>query len=80
VDSSSSPAVIRYFPESRLSEDIKERLNELFTAKDSWTLQEITPYLQNLCIGKMTVSVMLTKYARAFSKSGVKYYTSKYVR
>lgn len=33
------------FPEADLPKDIDERFNELFKAKDKWTVQEITPYL-----------------------------------
>lgn len=33
------------FPEADLSNDINERFNELFKAKNKWTVQEITPYL-----------------------------------
>lgn len=77
-DSSSDPAVVRYFPESELSDDVKERFAELFAAKDSWTADELKPYLQPLAIGKLTVSVLITKYARGFMKNGIKCYTSKY--
>lgn len=33
------------FPETNLSIDINERFNELFKAKNKWTVQEITPYI-----------------------------------
>lgn len=79
VDHNSEPAVIRYFPECALSEDVKTRFRQLFDVKDSWTIEELTPYVQPLCAGKMTVSVLVTKFARAFTKNGVKHYTSKYI-
>ena len=80
VDSSSEPAVIRYFPVEQLSEDVKTRFEQLFSAKDYWTLGEITPYVEPMCIGKLTVSVLVMKNARGFNKAGVKYYTSKYMK
>lgn len=33
------------FPETNLPIDINERFNELFKAKNKWTVQEITPYI-----------------------------------
>lgn len=38
--------VIRYFPEDNLPENIVERFNALFEAKDNWTAAEIVPYIQ----------------------------------
>lgn len=38
--------VIRYFPEDNLPENIVERFNVLFDAKDNWTAAEIVPYIQ----------------------------------
>lgn len=72
--------MIRYFPVEALSEDVKTRFEELFAVKDSWTLEEITPYIAPLCIGKLTVSVLVMKNARAVTKGGVKYYTPKYIK
>ena len=80
ADDSSEPAVMRYFPVEQLSEDVKTRFEELFNAKRSWTLGEITPYVEPLCIGKLTVATLVMKNARAFTKDGVKYYTSKYMK
>lgn len=71
---------MRYFPVDQLSEDVKLRFEQLFQAKDAWTLEQITPYVKPLCIGKLTVSVLVMKNARAFTKAGVKYYTAKYIR
>lgn len=78
IDASSDPAVLRYFPVERLPEDIKSRFESLFQVKDSWTMEEITPYIEPLSIGKLTVSVLVMKNARAFTKAGVKQYTRKY--
>lgn len=33
------------FTEANLPIDINERFNELFKAKNKWTVQEITPYI-----------------------------------
>ncbi|XP_067933347.1 sister chromatid cohesion protein DCC1-like [Watersipora subatra] len=80
ADRTSEPAVMRYFPVEQLSEDVKKRFEELFGVKKSWTLQEITPYVKPLCVGKVTVSVLVMKNARSFNKAGTKYFTSKYIR
>jgi len=80
LESETQPAVIRYFPVQNLSEDIKVRFEELFEAKDRWSLEEITPYIEPLTVGKLTVSVLVMKHARSFSSSGVKYFTRKYMK
>lgn len=38
--------VIRYFPEDNLPENIVDRFNALFAAKEDWTSEEIIPYIQ----------------------------------
>ncbi|XP_043802214.1 sister chromatid cohesion protein DCC1 [Apis laboriosa] len=66
------------FTEANLPIDINERFNELFKAKNKWTVQEITPYIINLTTNKMNVNALLTKYARCSIINGIKYYSSKY--
>ncbi|OAD46872.1 Sister chromatid cohesion protein DCC1 [Eufriesea mexicana] len=66
------------FTEADLSNDINERFNQLFKAKNKWTVQEITPYLINLTTHRMNVNALLTKYARCSVINGIKYYNSKH--
>ncbi|XP_076629058.1 sister chromatid cohesion protein DCC1 isoform X1 [Colletes latitarsis] len=65
------------FSETDLSNNINERFNELFKAKDKWTVQEITPYIVNLSTTKINVNTLLTKYARCSIVNNIKYYSSK---
>ena len=45
VDQDVKPAVIWYFPVSRLPEEIDHRFNALFKEKSKWTVDQITPYV-----------------------------------
>lgn len=38
--------IIQYFPEDRLPENIMDRFNALFKAKENWTSEEIIPYIR----------------------------------
>nr|CAG4646420.1 EOG090X09TV [Macrothrix elegans] len=78
VDYDSTPSLVRYLPEFELPEDVVERLEVLFRNRPKWTLQAITPYLQPLTDTKSNVAALLTKYARASTINGIKYYSSKY--
>ncbi|XP_076296827.1 sister chromatid cohesion protein DCC1 [Lasioglossum baleicum] len=66
------------FPEADLSKNINERFNELFKAKDKWTMQEIAPYVLIFTTDKMNANALLTKHARCSMVKGVKYYSSKH--
>ena len=33
------------YPESNLPDNLHKRLNELFRAKEKWTVEEISPYI-----------------------------------
>jgi sister chromatid cohesion protein DCC1 len=46
IDRKSEPNIISAFPEENLPEDINERFNMLFKAKEKWSVPEITPYIQ----------------------------------
>ncbi|XP_012530645.1 sister chromatid cohesion protein DCC1 isoform X2 [Monomorium pharaonis] len=65
-------------PEADLSNNIHDRLNELFQIKAKWTIEEITPYITRFTKGAMNVNALLTKYARCSTKNGIKYYGSKH--
>ncbi|XP_011144860.1 sister chromatid cohesion protein DCC1 isoform X2 [Harpegnathos saltator] len=65
-------------PETDLSNNIHDRLNELFQIKAKWTPEEITPYIIRFTSGKMNANALLTKYARCSTKNGIKYYGSRH--
>ena len=69
---------IKYFPESTMTENVHERLELLFSAREKWTLEEIEPYVQRLTTPKLNVNALLTKFARASKVEGVKYFSSKH--
>ncbi|XP_057336272.1 sister chromatid cohesion protein DCC1 [Microplitis mediator] len=66
------------FPESKLSDNIVERFNQLFKVKNRWTAEEIKPYISNLSTSNLSVDFLLTKHTRSLTVNGIKYYSSKY--
>jgi len=78
VDSDKSPSVIRRFSEENLPVSIQERLTELFSARERWTLAEISPFIEPLTTKKLNVNALLTKYARPLNMNGVKYFCAKH--
>ncbi|KAB0805496.1 hypothetical protein PPYR_02466 [Photinus pyralis] len=78
IDTKSVPNTILAFEEETLPDNILERFDVLFNAKDRWTVPEITPYIQRMTTEKTDVNAILAKYARACTFSGVKYYTAKH--
>ncbi|CAL4087589.1 unnamed protein product [Meganyctiphanes norvegica] len=80
VDRSSSPETIEHYPVYNLPEDLNFRFSGLFEKRDKWTLDEIRPYVQDLATDKLPVNAILTKYARASTQNGIKYYTGKHSR
>lgn len=78
IDKTSIPNVIYAFEEEKLPENINERFEVLFHAKEKWTVPEITPYIQKMTTEKTDVNAILAKYARASTSKGVKYYSSKH--
>ena len=78
VDSDKNPSVIRRFSEEDLPVSIQERLTELFSARERWTLAEISPFIEPLTTKKLNVNALLTKYARPLNLNGVKYFCAKH--
>ncbi|GJQ76444.1 hypothetical protein Trydic_g2157 [Trypoxylus dichotomus] len=78
IDRKSIPNVIWAFHEENLPENINERFQVLFEAKEKWTVNEIAPYIQNLTTEKFDVSALLAKYTRTSTIQGTKYYSSKH--
>ncbi|NWY05775.1 DCC1 protein, partial [Nothoprocta ornata] len=77
VDKSSRPETICLLKVEDLPEDNQERFNSLFSIRQKWTEEDITPYIQDLCAEKQTVGALLTKYARSSTLNGVKVYNSR---
>lgn len=78
VDGDKSPAVIRRFSEESLPVSIQDRLTVLFSARERWTLAEISPFIQPLTTKKLNVNALLTKYARPLNIDGVKFFCAKH--
>jgi len=72
------PPVIKRFAESTLPLSITERLSVLFTARERWTLDEISPFVSSLTTTKLNVNALLTKHARALNVGGKKYFCAKH--
>jgi len=72
------PPVIKRFAESSLPLGIAERLSVLFTARERWTLDEISPFVTALTTNKLNVNALLTKHARALNVGGKKYFCAKH--
>ncbi|BES87216.1 Sister chromatid cohesion protein [Nesidiocoris tenuis] len=77
-DTKTNPPVIWYFPESKLSEDIAERIAQLFAERRQWTFDEIEPYIAPLTTEKQTVNALLTKHARSSNIGGQKLYSARH--
>lgn len=78
VDRSVKPEIISYFPVHELPEDVTERFQLLFKTKEKWTLEELIPYVECLCVeGSAGVGTLLTKHARVSSQKGVKVYSAR---
>ncbi|KAK7075134.1 Sister chromatid cohesion protein DCC1 [Halocaridina rubra] len=80
VDRSCTPEIISHFPVTNLTEDVQDRFIYLFETREKWTLDEIRPYIEDLASNKTPVSAILTKYARASTKDGIKYYTGRHTK
>ena len=69
---------IRYFPEATLPIVVQDRLSILFSTKEKWTLDEITPFVINMTTPKLNVKALLTKYARGTRVNGEQVFVSKH--
>ncbi|XP_054897854.1 sister chromatid cohesion protein DCC1 [Poeciliopsis prolifica] len=77
VDRTSCPETISLLRVEDLPEDTVERFNHLFSLREKWTEDDITPYIQDLCGEKQTTGALLTKYARSSMQNGVKVFNSR---
>lgn len=77
IDRASRPETICLLRVEDLPEDTLERFNHLFTLREKWTEEDITPYIQDLCGEKQTTGALLTKYARSSMQNGIKVFNSR---
>ncbi|KAG4108214.1 hypothetical protein H8356DRAFT_1022876 [Neocallimastix lanati (nom. inval.)] len=70
--------LLKYFPMTELSHDMKQRLEELFYAKPKWKDSSLLPYLQDIESNKKVIDRALIKYARASRVGKQIYYTSRF--
>ncbi|MED6247771.1 Sister chromatid cohesion protein DCC1 [Ataeniobius toweri] len=77
VDRTSHPETISLLQVEDLPEDTVERFNHLFSLREKWTEDDITPYIQDLCGEKQTTGALLTKYARSSVQNGIKVFNSR---
>lgn len=78
TDRTSTPHCIYLFDKWDLSDEANERFETLFRTKERWTLDEIRPYIEDLCVGlKGDVNSLLMKHARAAMRDGVRTYSTK---
>jgi len=73
-----NPPVIKRFTESSLPLTITDRLSVLFSARERWTLVEISPFVTSLTTNKLNVNALLTKHARVINTGGTKYFCAKH--
>ena len=72
------PPVIKRFTESSLPLTITDRLTVLFSARERWTVEEISPFVSTLTTNKLNVNALLTKHARVMNIGGTKYFCAKH--
>ncbi|TKS81848.1 Sister chromatid cohesion protein DCC1 [Collichthys lucidus] len=77
VDRTSRPETICLLRVEDLPEDTQERFNHLFSLREKWTEDDITPYIQDLCGEKQTTGALLTKHARSSMQNGIKVFNSR---
>ncbi|EYB87136.1 hypothetical protein Y032_0268g807 [Ancylostoma ceylanicum] len=53
---------ISYLSPEDLPEDTRERLRVLFSLQKTWTIDEITPYLKDICADSRAMRVLLINY------------------
>jgi len=80
VDDKSMPPSVAYFPVENLPEDAGSRFDFLFTKREKWTKEDISPYLIDLTTPKLEIGAILLKFARASTLNGVKYFSSRKTR
>ncbi|KAI8638869.1 sister chromatid cohesion protein Dcc1 [Parasitella parasitica] len=68
---------IQYFPITDLPTDPPQRFASLFTEREYWTSEEITPFLMDLAPQKKDREHLLLKFARTYKRDNTTYYASR---
>jgi sister chromatid cohesion protein DCC1 len=63
--SDNNPAMIQHFDASDLPLDPSIRLQHLFQKREQWTLEDLSPFLDEIAIDKKKRDSILLKYARS---------------
>ncbi len=61
-----------------MPDDIEQRFRYLFEKKPKWSEVELTAFVSDLCGNNKTdISNALTKYCRAYTQNGVRYFSTR---
>uniref|UniRef100_A0A1B0CG14 Sister chromatid cohesion protein DCC1 n=1 Tax=Lutzomyia longipalpis TaxID=7200 RepID=A0A1B0CG14_LUTLO len=78
IDRDSKMPCVRTLLETSLPTSQQERFQVLFQAKQSWTLDEIEPYVECFTTPTVTVTSILNRFARSMNQDGQRVYLSKH--
>lgn len=78
IDKSPPQACVKSLNEEDMPTSIHDRLKLLFLTKQRWTLDDIEPYIEYFTTPQLSVTAILTKYARSLTDNGVRVYVSKH--
>jgi sister chromatid cohesion protein DCC1 len=62
--SDSYPLTIQYFASDNLPTDAAKRIQRLFQKREQWTLEELSPFLDDIAVDAKKKDAVLLKYAR----------------
>ncbi|XP_039279908.1 sister chromatid cohesion protein DCC1 [Nilaparvata lugens] len=77
-DSAGKTPQVKLLPEKSLPEGATERLQQLFSIRQQWTLDEIQPYIEPVAVNAADVNRLLMKHARSFMSNGKRCYTARH--
>lgn len=78
IDRDSQVPSIRGLFEENLPMSLADRLRLLFKAKDRWTLQQISPYVELFTTPQLTITLLLAKHVRSVVENGTRFYVAKH--
>ena len=78
IDRESQQPSVRGLFEENMPLTLSDRLKVLFKAKERWTLQQITPYVELFTTPQLTITSLLAKHVRSVNENGTRLYVTKY--
>lgn len=78
VDRDSHTPSIRGLFEENMPMNLMQRFQILFKAKEKWTLQQISPYIEPFSTPNLQVTALLAKYCRSVIENNVRFYVAKH--